>query len=131
MIKINVNITTPDGGVLTSGSTIDVTANFKSQIVDLTDSEGTITGTTSQHNCEFSANVYRSMSDYENRVPRVKSTFIEFNTGYIEENIDLVALNASAGMLDTVFGWLQTAIENGGDGYTGTGVGTTQIVYPF
>jgi len=130
MIRINKNITTPDGGTLASGAIIDVTAEFKSYIVDLTDGD-TITGTSVQHNCYFNANIYRSMSDYENKIPRVKTTFLEFNIGYVQEDIDLTALNASAGMLDTVFGWFQSHIENGDNKYPGTGTGTTEVVYPF
>jgi len=134
MIQINTTLTTPDGGTLASGAVIDVTPCFRSRIVDIVeviDDVPTVTGQEVKHDCMFDVQVFRSMAAYEAKTQRVKSTFIEFNTGYVEFDIDIVALNAAIGSLDTMFAWLQTHIENGDSKYTGVGVSNTAVVYPF
>jgi len=134
MIQINTTLTTPDGGTLATGAVIDVTPCFRSRIVDIitvVDDVPTVTGQEVKHDCMFDVQVFRSMAAYEAKTQRVKSTFIEFNTGYMELDIDIVALNAATGSLDTMFAWLQAHIEDGDGNYSGIGSGNSAVVYPF
>jgi len=131
MIKINSKLTTPDGGTIIEGSVIDVTPHFVSSVIDVFDVDGNVIGQRVKHDCMFDVNVYRNMIAYESKTPRIKTTFLEFNIGYVENDIDIVALNANVGSLDIMFGWLQSHIENGAEGYTGIGASNTTIVYPF
>jgi len=130
MIQVNTTLTTPDGGIIATGSVIDVTPHFKSRIVDIV-VDDVVTGQEVKHDCMFDVSIFRSMAAYEARTPRVKSTFVEFNTGYVEYDIDIAALNAATGALDTMFGWLQAHIENGDSYYPGVGASNTAVVYPF
>lgn len=131
MIRINGILTTPDGGIIGTGSVLDIEAHFKSRIIDVMGPSGSVIGQNVEHDCMFDVNVYRSMSAYESKTPKVRSTFLEFNVGYVMPNIDIVSLNNSSGALGVMFGWLQNHIENGDSLYTGTGTASTSVVYPF
>ena len=130
MIQINAALTTPDGGTIASGSVIDITAHFKSKVVDVVDENDIVTGQTAEHYVAYDIDLYRSMAAYEAKTPPVKSVFDEFNVGYTEMGIDIAALDASAGAMATVTAWLQSHIEDGDSSYPGVGTGNTAIVYP-
>jgi hypothetical protein len=131
MIRIDTNLTTPDGGIIATSSVVDVTPIFKSRIVDVIGPSQSVTGQDVQHDCYFDVKVYRSIEAYEARTQPIRSTFGEFNTGFVQSDIDISAINGATGSLDTMFGWLQTHIENGDADHSGTGTGSTTVVYPF
>jgi len=122
MIQINVPITTKGGILIAEDSVLDVTPHFITKRIDI---DGVISV---DYDVTYDVDIYKSLSDYEANAPiLVKAEIVEFNVGFAATNVNLLALDSVTALLNI----LKTAIEEGSEGYSGVGIGNTQVVYPF
>jgi hypothetical protein len=116
MIQINVVTETKGGLQIPTGILLDVKVNPMNKVVN---------GLT-VYNIGYDAKIYKDMSEYIAGNVLVNEYMKEYNISYLAENVDIQTLDGVDALLDIY----RQVIENGSEGYNGTGVGTTALVYP-